>query len=228
LYVAKNNDVATKVASRGTMALHPLDAGTFPSLDFPDLPADLADDPTAQYRFTTWAGNVRVYALDSRTFLPNPVVPMGYAAVQSGDLLDSRIQIVWPHDEGGNYAPVETAPFVNVAVDLFAHGTLRSVAPDFQPYHDFGPILSVAEGDGPLHLVRGMGQAEKTIYTANGLVYPRWVFDDVPVQPGQQYNFLAAVTTDLKKESVFTTIWTHSIRAQPGHATPRLPASCQM
>lgn len=60
-------------------------------------------------------------------------------------LWQPRISIVWPHDGRGNYAPVERAPLVNLAVDLFAHGTSRSVPADFEPEL---MNLSVAEGNG--------------------------------------------------------------------------------
>ncbi len=202
LYLAKNNGVAEPTGQVGRLVLRTVNGVGFPSLEFGDLPADLEGEPSAQYRFTTWAGNVRVYAADVRTFYPHPVVPVGVAAPQAGDFLDARIQIVWPHDEQGHFAPVDSATRV-----------------------DFGPSLFLAQGDGAIH--RFEGQAQETSYTASGQVFPRWVFNDVPVHPGEVYNFLASASTDLKTASPYTTIWTHASVAQPDYATARLPPPCQ-
>ncbi|MDP2660340.1 MAG: hypothetical protein Q8R28_06395, partial [Dehalococcoidia bacterium] len=153
---------------------------------------------------------------------PNPVAPTGYAAVQPGDVLDLRIQTVWPHDAQGSFAPVDRAPLVNVAVDLLAHGTLASVPPEFQPL--YGPLLSMAEGNNVIDSV-GI-KPGKITYTIGGQTFPRWVFNDVPVQPGHQYNFLAQASTDLKKLSQFTTIWTHAADARTYLPNPQPPPPC--
>jgi hypothetical protein len=182
LFAAKNNEPVEILTptTPGALILRHVGGVTFPSFEFNDVAADLTTDPTSQYRFTTWAGNVWVHAADARTLLPNQAMPTGTFPAQPGDLLDLRIQVVWPHDRQGNFAPVDRAPLVNVAVDLFAHGTLKSVPPDFQPYVDFAPSLSAAVQNGTIETV-GV-QPKKTTYVMNGVTYPRWVFNDVPVQ----------------------------------------------
>jgi hypothetical protein len=84
IFIAKDNEPTQVYPSAGRLALRVVEGVTFPSDEFDDVPADLADDPTGQYRFTTWAGNVWVHAADPRTLQPNPVVPTSYATVQLG------------------------------------------------------------------------------------------------------------------------------------------------
>ena len=61
--------------------------------------------------------------------LPASVLQAGHGPEQ----LDACIQIVWPHDERGELRPAAEVPLVNIAVDLFAHGTLDSVPLDYEP-----------------------------------------------------------------------------------------------
>jgi hypothetical protein len=89
---------------------------------------------------------------------------------------------------------------------------------------DFGPHLFVAPGNGPIQPV-GVAPQQIT-YTVNGQSFPRWVFNNVPVQPTQQYNFLADVSTDLKTASRYSTIWTHSPDARTYLPHPHPPPPC--
>lgn len=124
LWRAKDNDVAEIVARQGTLVQRTMNGATFPTVEFDNIPADLVDDPTARYSFTIgmmpwgsgflFGSNVWVHAIDARTFAPRPVVPTGIQTTAGP--VDARIQIVWPHDRQGNYAPVSRAPFVNIAV----------------------------------------------------------------------------------------------------------------
>lgn len=67
----------------------------------------------------------------------------------------------------------------------------------------------------------------KMTYSANGQIYPRWVFNDVPVKPGGQSHFIAWVTTSRRSLlSPFTTIWTHAADARTYLPAPEPPPSC--
>src|SRR5579859_7907858 len=136
LWVAKNNEPATPVPVEGHLQFHSHGAGSFPSLEFNDVPANLAADPQARYTFIAGnevpVSNVWVHAADPRTFFPHVAEPVGSGVPQPGQL-DTRIQIVFPHNASGRAAPVGQATYVNVAADIFLHGTLQSVPTDFEP-----------------------------------------------------------------------------------------------
>ncbi len=59
-------------------------------------------------------------------------MPSGIAADQI-DAVDARIQIVWPHDEAGNFRPATEGTLANIAVTFFKHGTRLSVPVDWRP-----------------------------------------------------------------------------------------------
>jgi hypothetical protein len=70
---------------------------------------------------------------------------------------------------------------------------------------------------------------QETTYTINGQQYPRWVFNDVPVQPGQQYHFMAMLTGiqgGVVDGRQFPTIWTHAADARTYLPTPQPPPAC--
>ena len=213
LWRARDNEPAEPLAITPELIHRRADSYRFPSLEFNNVPADLATDPTAKYRFFVgWNSNIWVHAVDPRTFYPHPIVPIGLSE-RSPEQVDVRIQLVWPHDAQGNFAPVERAPYVNIAVDLFEHGTLKSVRPEDPTY---GPVfLYIAEGNGPMRplLTRPRGipkPAEKITYSANGQIFPRWVFNDIPVEPGRVYHFIATVLSPVKQLTTFPTVWTHA------------------
>ncbi len=234
LAVAKDNEPARPVTIAPQWILRTTNGATFPSVKYDNVPAELAADPTARYSFAVVGGllvggsgetgNVWVHAADARTIYPRPVVPVGYVDGQL-TTVDLRIQIVWPHDGEGNYAPVGRATFVNVAVDLFEHGTLESVRPDFPPPDLVNPpTLGVARDNGPL---RGSGvPAQKVTYEANGQAYPRWVFNDVPVEPGTPYHFMAEIGGRFAYHSEYSSIWTHAADARTINPTPQAPPAC--
>lgn len=229
LWQARNNDPAEPLTTPELIHRH-ADGYRFPTLEFNNVPADLVADPDPMARYTFFAGwtsNVWVHAADPRTFYPHPLLPTGLSQ-GSPDQVDVRIQRVWPHDAQGNFAPVEQARYVNIAVDVFEHGTLKSVRPDDPTY---GPVLLyIAEENEPMHffLTHPRGQpkpAEKMTYTANGHVFPRWVFNDVPVEPGQVYHFIATVLSPVKELTTFPMVWTHAsaqadVRTRLPHPQP--------
>ena len=221
LLMAKDNEPTQPIRISGQLIQRTVGGVTFPSLEFNNIPANLAAEPTAKFRFLYYGSSVWVHAADPRTFYPHPVVPTGYREPLSGSLAP-RIQIVWPHDERGQFAPVERAPFVNIAVDLFEHGTLNSVLPEYQPIKLF---LHIAEGNGALTFLDRTTQ--KVTYTVGDKTYPRWVFNNVPVRPGQQYHFLVSVLPgERKTSSPFATIWTHARDARTILPYPQVPPPC--
>lgn len=228
LWIAKNNNPLTPVSVAPSLNLRTFDGSTFPYLAYNGVSADITDDPNAMY--TLMAGvsgagvgsNVWVHAADARTYYPHPVVPSGIGP-SNPFFVDARIQIVWPHDAQGHYAPPDQATLVNVAVDIFAHGTLESVPVDWEPDAIF---LEVARGNDP---PREAGPpslpAQKITYSVNGNTFPRWIFNNVPVVPGQQYHFIPGIDVH-KVPDPYVSVWTHGSDARTYLPTPPVPPSC--
>lgn len=230
LWVAKDNEPAQQVRIPGQLGTREVNGVRFPTVEYNNVPADLVANPQSQYRFTLGlmpggSSGIWVHAADGRTHKPKPVVPSGHAEPGASGGYDSYIQVVWPHDGQGQAAPVEQATRVNIAVDIFIHGTQLSVPPDFEPD---GLSLSVYTDDGPAQVGEyALGlQPEKVTYTAKGLTFPRWVFNDVPVEPGRRYHFLALVYEG-KVQWPYSTIWTHATDARTILPEPPLPPPCK-
>lgn len=220
LWMARNAEPAVPVRRQGTVAQRTYGGITFSSIEYNDVPANIADNPGAQYRFFLLPdpgaapSNIWVHAGDARTFYPNPLRPTGYSS-PGWTALDTRIQIVFPHDAAGLLAPVESAPLLNIAVDVFAHQTQQSLPPDY----DITPTLWMAAGN---QAPSALGGAAKTTYMLDGRLYPRWVFNNVAVNPALQYHFLASVPG----LEVYPNIWTHARDARTFMPSPTPPAAC--
>ncbi len=228
LWMATDDDPAVPVSVRGQLIQRSADGVIFPSLEFNGVPAKLLGNPMAKYSLVAGAdvpvSNVWVHAADPRTYYPYPLAPNGHGVPLPGQL-DTRIQIVFPHDAQGRQVPVAEASFVNIAADIFLHGSLESVPSDFEP-EAFS--LQEAHGNSPLgqlQLGAATPQAERTTYSVNGQTYPRWTFNDVPVQPGEQYHFAAYVYWG-KVLSPYSSIWTHAADARTNLPNPRVPPGC--
>lgn len=223
LYVARNNDPVAPVPIQPRWVVRDDGGSRFPSLEYNDIPADLVADPHARFSFVAGlASNVWVHGADSRTVQPNPVIPQGYAD-GTPKQIDPRIQVVWPHDEHGKPIPAETAHQVNIAVDIFAHNTLNSVRPGAA----LGKVaLLVATGNAPLQFYPNNDQpmpSVQTTYPVNGQTYPRWVFNNVPVDPSTTYHFAVMVLGNVES---FPNLWTHGGDGRTNLPTPPPPASC--
>lgn len=217
LSLAKDNEPREPVPY-GRMIQQTIDGLAFPALLFENIPADLTGDPTRRYAIFSLGvnpSNIWVHAADPRTILPQPIIPEGIGKVGGGNIpVDARIQVVTPHDKRGQPAPVETAPSVNIGVDLFQFNTLKSLPVDTNLSSSI-PALYISEGNSPLQ--KSNIQSKKIIYTVGDQVYPRWVFENVPVNPDKQTNFL--VSSMLSTSNV----WTHAKDGRTFLPEPELP-----
>jgi hypothetical protein len=110
LLLARNTEPASSIGSASRLIQRTIGGVRFPSEEFENVPANLAVDPLATYTFVSFVngiptGNVWVHAIDSRTFLPHPVVPTGYSG-SSPSAVDTRIQIVFPYREWTRVSPL--------------------------------------------------------------------------------------------------------------------------
>jgi len=230
---AEPSDVIADTPSQGTVRT--VGASRFPSLEYNNVAARIGGDAAARYAFVVYgevqptrrdlAGNVWIHAADARTIYPEPVVPAGRATTPQPDGYDARIQIVWPHDGRGRPASVETATHVNVAVEVFAHGTRLAAIPDASGTYPFSLSLLRAEGNGVLERVPI--EAERIAYEVGGQEYPRWVFNDVPVTPGAQTHLIVGLLpAGARAVSPYTTIWTHAADGRTILPQPAPPPAC--
>jgi len=236
LMIAKQNGLARVAAVAGEAVTRTVGAVTFPVLEYNDIEANLAGDRTVQFRLLTYgevqptrldfAGNVWIHAADPRTILPGPVLPLGLAdRSHTAGGYDSRIQVVWPHDGKGSFTAVEEATYVNVAVDIFAHDTFDSAVPEPSGKYPFTVTLLKADANGPLEPV--LRTPEVITHTANDLAYPRWVFNDVPVNPAHATHFVVSLLpAGAKAASPHTTVWTHASDARTILPNPPVPPAC--
>ncbi|MBI4674967.1 MAG: hypothetical protein HY741_25275 [Chloroflexi bacterium] len=241
LYLAKNNDPLEIASDKPTRTLQKIQGHSFLSFDFKQVRARQDGDPNAKIVLAlSQVGPFRVYGDDPRTLLPAPVSPTGFAQVDQPEQLeeiDTRIQIVWPHSADGTLAPVGQAEFVNIAVDLFRHGSLESVPLDYAPNEATGyPILYIAREDKQAELYAATENPQryrlprKTTFALNGQTFPRWVFDNVPIEPNQDYFFvvlLSPVSKDPARRA-YPIVWsytakTRTVLSQTNNHSPCLP-----
>lgn len=141
--------------------------------------------------------------------------------VYADPAVDARIEIVWPHDEQGQEAPVGTARLVNVEAFLFERGTLNPASCDFPNRVVLRWSRNLASGRAgvsrlvPAHDLPGepaSAVGQRTTRTVGGRTFPVWVFNDVPTGlptlPG------IAVTTyffvEVEGSDARTNVWAHT------------------
>src|SRR5437016_3070701 len=109
LWTGMDNNPAATTGLTPQQISRTSDSGTtFPSEEFNNIPADLANNPSSKFRFVAYSGgvpasNVWIHAADPRTLFPNQFLPAGFAN-PAALAFDTRIQIVFPHDAAANIA----------------------------------------------------------------------------------------------------------------------------
>ena len=206
LYVAKNFGPGDFVEQQPALTKRQSGSASFPSLEFDNVPANLVADPGASYSLVAYvrgqpASNAWLYGKPPNQYAP--VKPTGYGSPDPA-AVDTLIQVVFPHDGNGKQVAPAAAREINVAVDIFQHGTELSVTPDAH----YAPQLWMSQGSAPLAaLPPGV---QKTTYSVNGQGFPRWVFNDVRVDPAQSYHLLSTVSPLGHQGGSFPNIWTHT------------------
>ena len=221
LYIAKDFDPVAAVSQQPTVMHRSAGSVSFPSEEFDGVPANMVADPNASFSLVAFlrgqpASNVWLYGKAPAQY--TPVKPTGYGSPDPA-ALDTRIQVVFPHDDQGKQTTPAKATQLNIAVDVFQHGTTLSVPPDAK----YMPQLWEAEGSSPAKaLPPGV---QKTTYSVGGQGYPRWVFNDVRVDPGKTYHFMATIGQLGQHGGAYPTVWTHGTASK---AAPKIevPPSC--
>lgn len=196
-----------------------------PLWEFNDVDVAAARDPVNKYYFfltvddQNVASNFWSHGSDARTYFPQVDVPKGVAGTM-GLQVDPKIEIVFPHDETGKPASVDGANLVNVAVDIYAHGSTNSIPIDANP----NVRLMRAINNGAETTV---DFGHKIAVVAGGITYPRWEFNNVDVSaardPANKYFFRVVVDG----VTTFSNVWSHGVDARTYFPEPdRLSAGC--
>ncbi|MCS7001605.1 MAG: hypothetical protein NZ518_02035, partial [Dehalococcoidia bacterium] len=196
---------------------------TFPAWSINDVDVSAARDPQNKVYFRVSADGVPTYGTvwshgaDARTHFPKPDTPTSVDG--SGNQVDAKIQIVWPH---GNL-PVARATKANIGVYVFQRGTLRSMPIDFAPT----VRLWRAVGNEPLQPI---ATGVRVTQRVGDLVFPVWTFNDVDVSaatnPATRIVFRASVDGMDSRSN----IWSHAADARtimPQRDTPTGVLNCR-
>ena len=185
LWAALNADPARRVAV-GQKRMVTADGRTFPVWDFNDVDVAAARDPANKLTFFATVDGVRTlhniwtHAADARTVFPQTDVPTGTLS-RLPVALDSRIEIVWPHDN----LPPEQATRANITAYLFAPGTLQTIPPDvsWTPAARLHWSLNADTEKAPGTGITGVA---RTLTASNGVEFQAWDFNDVDVSAARR------------------------------------------
>lgn len=134
--------------------------------------------------------------------------------------VDARIEIVWPHDEEGREASVESSRLVNVEVFLFERGTLNPVSCSFANkvvLRWARNVLGVETVLKPAHDLPddpGRAVGQRLVRASEGKTFPVWVFNDVPVAqpfiPGAKLQWNTTYFfVEIEGAEARTNVWAH-------------------
>jgi len=221
LYRAQNTAVAEQVGI-GEPQVITRNGMQITQWQFNNVDVSGAIDPLNKYYFfltidgLPTSTNVWSHGADARTIFPNQDTPTAVGPL--GATADAKIEIVFPHDQQGNPQPVTGSDLVNLAVDVFAPGTLVAASPDT----DLTVRLFRSLNNGMQELV-GVGQ--KQIVTQGSVPYPQWVFNDVDVSaskdPLNKYYFRVAIDGVATRSN----IWSHGADARTIFPEQDVPTS---
>jgi hypothetical protein len=226
LWAALNADPARLVAV-GQKRMATVDGRTFPVWDFNDVDVSAARDPANKLTFFTTVDGVRTlhnvwtHAADARTVFPQADVPTGTLSRPSA-ALDSRIEIVWPHDG----LPANQATLANITAYLFAPGTLQAIPPDvsWTPTARLHWSLNADTEKMP-----GMGivGVPRTITASNGVKFQAWDFNDVDVSAARESLNKLYFWVSADEAVTFPNMWAHGVDARTIFPQPDVLNDCR-
>lgn len=225
LWAALNTAPARPIAV-GQKRLQTTSGRTFPAWDFNDIDVSDARDPANKLAFFVTVdgartlSNVWAHASDARTLFPQQDVPAGVIR-RTPIAVDSRIQIVWPHDN----LSLEEATRANITAYLFEAGTLEAIPPGL----GWSPVVrlhravntDVEQADNAI-----VGQA-RVIVGTGGLKFLAWDFNDVDVSAAR--DSLNRIYFWVTVDGVTTNpnVWAHGADARTIFPQPDVPNACR-
>jgi hypothetical protein len=226
LWAAVDAEPARPIAI-GQKRMTTVEGRTFPVWDFNDVDVSAARDPANKLTFFTTVDGVRTlhnvwtHAADARTVFPQTDVPTGTLS-RSPIALDSRIEIVWPHDN----LPPDQAPLANITTYLFAPGTLQTIPPDVS----WTPAARLHWSlNADTERLPGIGVAgvPRTITASNGVEFQVWDFNDVDVSAVRETLNKLYFWVTVDDAVTFPNIWAHAVDARTIFPQPDLLNDCR-
>jgi hypothetical protein len=226
LWAALNTQPARLVAV-GQKRMATVDGRTFPVWDFNDVDVSAARDPANKLTFfTTVDGvhtlhNVWTHAADARTVFPQADVPTGTIS-RLPIALDSRIEIVWPHDN----LPPEQATLANITAYLFSADTLQAIAPDasWTPTVRLHWSLNAETEQLP---GTGIVGVPRTITGSNGVKFQAWDFNDVDISAARETLNKLYFWVSVDNVVTFPNVWAHGVDARTVFPQPDVLNGCR-
>jgi hypothetical protein len=226
LWAALNADPARQVAV-GQKRMVTTDGRTFPVWDFNDVDVHAARDPTNKLTFFATVDGVRTlhnvwtHAADARTVFPQTDIPTDTLR-RLPVALDSRIEIVWPHDN----LPPEQATLANVTAYLFAPDTLQTIPPDvsWTPAAKLHWSLNADTEQTP---GTGIAGIPRTLTASNGVEFQAWDFNDVDVSAARETLNRLYFWVTVDDTTTFPNVWAHAVDARTVFPQPDMLNDCR-
>ena len=226
LWAALNADPARRVAV-GQKRMVTADGRTFPVWDFNDVDVSAARDPANKLTFFATVDGVRTlhnvwtHAADARTVFPQTDVPTGTLS-RLPATLDSRIEIVWPHDN----LPPEKSTLANITAYLFAPGTRQTIPPgvSWSPAARLHWSLNADTEKTP---GTGVAGAPRTLTASNGVEFQAWDFNDVDVSAARETLNKLYFWVTVDDEVTFPNVWAHAVDARTLFPQPDMLSDCR-
>ena len=226
LWAALNADPARQVAV-GQKRMVTADGRTFPVWDFNDVDVAAARDPANKLTFFATVDGVRTlhnvwtHAADARTVFPQTDIPTGTLR-RLPIALDSRIEIVWPHDN----LPPEQATLANITAYLSAPGTLQTIPPDVS-WTPTAKLHWSLNADTEKTPGTGIAGVPRTLTASNGLEFQAWDFNDVDVSAARETLNRLYFWVTVDDTATFPNVWAHAVDARTVFPQPDMLSDCR-
>ncbi|MFN8471077.1 MAG: META domain-containing protein [Anaerolineae bacterium] len=148
----------------------------------------------------------------------------GQAAAAPADqaqVLEAKIQIVWPHTTTGQLAAVTAAPVANITANIFLPGTTTSVPCTFNST----VRLWVAVNNDPAVPIAIGTRRFVQVGGANPYYYPVWDFNDVNVSAATNPNNKIYMYVQVDGAQTISNVWIHAANALTYLPNPPQPTT---
>ena len=226
LWAALNADPARQVAV-GQKRMVTADGRTFPVWDFNDVDVAAARDPANKLTFFATVDGVRTlhnvwtHAADARTVFPQTDIPTGTLR-RLPAALDSRIEIVWPHDN----LPPEQATLANITAYLFAPGTLQTIPPEVS-WTPTARLHWSLNADTEKTPGIGIAGVPRTLTASNGVKFQAWDFNDVDISAARETLNRLYFWVTVDGAATFSNVWAHGVDARTVFPQPDMLSDCR-
>ncbi len=143
------------------------------------------------------------------------------APADQAQVLEARIQVVWPHSQAGTFAAVTSAPLANITANVYLPGTTTSVPCNFNNTVRLWlavnnqPAVPIAVGRPRYVQVGG----------SNPYYYPVWDFNDVNVSAAMDPANKLYMYIQIDNVLTISNVWIHAANALTYLPNPPQPTT---